>query len=122
MVIGVTAAADEGAVADAAGGFVQGASGGGAGGEVAVLVESYGSYGVVAIEAGLRRGFREVAAFCVVVRLICLVNLFGWCFRTFVVMSKNAAEGDVGKAGREAGLGFFEADALAVEDEFGVVE
>ena len=52
-VVGVAAAADEGAVADAAGGFVEGATGGGAGGEVAVLVEGDGAYGVVGVEGGV---------------------------------------------------------------------
>jgi hypothetical protein len=49
-VVGVAAATDEGGVADAAGGFVEGASGGGGGGEVAVAVEGYGAYGVVAVK------------------------------------------------------------------------
>ena len=52
-VVGVAAAADEGAVADAAGGFVEGAAGGGAGGEVAVLVEGDGADGVVGVEGGV---------------------------------------------------------------------
>ncbi len=52
-VVGVTAAADEGAVADAAWGFAEGSSGGGSGGEVAVLIQSHGSYGVVGVEGGV---------------------------------------------------------------------
>ncbi len=52
-IVGVAAAAYEGAVADAAGGFIEGASGGGAGGEVAVLVEGDGADGVVGVEGGV---------------------------------------------------------------------
>ena len=55
-VVGVAAAADEGGVADAAGGLGEGAAGGGGGGEVAVLVEGDGADGVVGVAWG-RSGF-----------------------------------------------------------------
>ncbi len=52
-VVGVAAAADEGAVADAAGSFAEGSAGGGAGGDVAELVEGDGADGVVGVEGGV---------------------------------------------------------------------
>jgi hypothetical protein len=51
-VVGIAAATDEGGVADAAGSFVEGASGGGAGGEIAVAVEGDSADGVVGVMAG----------------------------------------------------------------------
>ena len=51
-VVGVAAAADEAGIADAAGGFREGAPGRGSGGEVAVDVEGDGSYGVVRVLVG----------------------------------------------------------------------
>ena len=47
-----------------------------------------------------------------------ILQLFRRGFRTFVVVSQSAAEGDVGESGGEAGFCIFEADAFAVEDEF----
>src|ERR1035437_7229089 len=48
-IVGVAAATDEGGVADPAGSFVEGATGGGGGGEVAAGVEGYGADGVVGV-------------------------------------------------------------------------
>ena len=50
VVVGIAAAADQRGVADAAGSFVERASGGGGGGEVAVRVEGDGADGVVRVE------------------------------------------------------------------------
>ena len=54
-IVGVAAAADEGRVADTAGGLREGTTGAGGGGDVAVDVEGYGAYGVVGFEGA--RGF-----------------------------------------------------------------
>ena len=48
-IVGVASATDEGGVADAAGSFVEGASGGGAGGEIAVAVEGDCADGVMGV-------------------------------------------------------------------------
>ena len=53
-IVGVAAATDEGGVADAAGSLVEGASGGGSGGEIAMAVEGDCADGVVVL-----RGRRE---------------------------------------------------------------
>jgi hypothetical protein len=52
LVVGVAAAADEGRISDTAGRFVEGATGRGGGGEVAVGVQGDGSDGVVGVERG----------------------------------------------------------------------
>src|ERR1035437_7552603 len=51
-IVGVAAAADQRGVADTAGSFVERATGGGGGGEVAAGVESDGANGVVGVVAG----------------------------------------------------------------------
>ena len=63
-IVGVAAATDEGRVADAAWGFVEGASGGGGGGEIAAGVEGDGAHGVVAADPSRRAvssSFRQVS-------------------------------------------------------------
>jgi hypothetical protein len=108
-VVGVAAAADEGAVADTAGGFGERAAGGGAGGEVAVGVEREGADGVVGVQGGI--GDAE---------------LLGQGVIEFVIESdlldRCTGEGGVRVAG---GFGVLEVDeslALAGDDEFGVVD
>jgi hypothetical protein len=54
-IVGIAAAADEGRIADAAGGLVEGSSDRSGGGEIALGVESYGSDGVMGVESW-RRG------------------------------------------------------------------
>ena len=112
LIVRIAAAADERAVADAAGGLVEGASGGGGGGEVAVLVERHGTYGVVRFTPRTWTFPRGPG----------IGRLAGGRFGAFVVVGQRAAEGDVGKSGGEAGLGFPEPNALAVEDELPVVD
>jgi len=117
-IVSITTATDEGGVADAAGRLVEGASGGGGGGEVALGVEGDGADGVVAAKAGgVRVGWkgsfppqrqRPVAG--------------DPGFRAFVVVEDVAGEGFVGQSGGLADLGMGEALAFAVEDEFGVVD
>jgi hypothetical protein len=55
-IVGVAAATDEGGIADAAGGFVEGATGGSGCGEVAAGVESDCADGIVGVKAW-ERGF-----------------------------------------------------------------
>jgi len=57
-IVGVAAASDERGVADTAGSFVEGSTGGGGGGEVAAGVESDGADGVVAVQMRREGGFR----------------------------------------------------------------
>src|ERR1039457_5945634 len=58
-IVGVAAATDEGGVADTAGSFVEGASGGGGGGEIAKGIEGYGADGVVRTPHGVLAGRAE---------------------------------------------------------------
>ena len=94
-VVGIASAPDEGGVADTAGSFVEGAAGGGGCGKVAVDVEGDGADGVVRVEGGLGG---------------------------FVIAEDVPGEGFVGESGGLAFFGRVEAFALAVEDEFGVVD
>jgi len=107
-IVSVAAATDEGGIADAAGRFVERATGGSGGGEVAMDIESDGADGVVTAEtAGI-------------------VN--GGCLGVLVVVEDGleggieAGEGVVAEAGGLAALGMSEALALTVEDQFGVVD
>ncbi len=108
-VVGVAAAADEGAVADAPGSFAEGAAGGGAGSEVAVLVESDGADGVMGVERGVvgAESFRERGLD------------FGF---EGGLLGGSTAEGGVGVAEGFRALEGHEAFALAGDDEFGVVD
>ena len=98
-IVCIAAATDEGRVADAAGGLVEGAAGGGGSGEVAVGVEGYGADGVVGVHVRVEGGLGVL-----------------------VVAKDLAGEGFVGEAGGLAGLCVFEAFAFAIEDQLGVVD
>lgn len=54
-VVGVASATDEGGVTDAAGGFVEGASGGGCGSEIAARIEGDSAHRIVALRIGRGR-------------------------------------------------------------------
>jgi len=140
-IVGIAAATDQRGVADTAGSFVEGSTGGGGGGEVAAGVEGNGADGIVrpqrrrpvaggpVVLRGVLAGRAE--AFGVSHRVCGLtVGFVAWecSFRTFVIVedgvqdSFGAGEGLVREAGGFAKLGVGEAFALAVEDEFGVVD
>jgi hypothetical protein len=108
-VVCVAAAADEGAVADAAGSFGEGAAGGGSCGDVAELVEGYGAYGVVGVEGGVvdAEFFGEGGDD---------LGLNGELFDGIT------GEGGVGFTGGFGSLEGHEAFAFAGNDEFGVVD
>ena len=122
-IVSVAAAADQGGVADAAGGFVEGASGGGCGGEIALAVEGYGADGVVAPLRGvLVLALRAVLVLALravfVLEEICGSDC---CFGALVVMEADSGEGGVIEAGGMTELCVGEALAFAIEYEFAVI-
>ena len=130
-IVGVAAASDEGGVADAAGSFVEGASGGGSGSEIAVAVEGDGADGVVRVVGGRRAAFGTgLRAVLVLEKSVGADGGFPphrpgpvegdpgfWAFVVF-----EAGEGVVSESGCLALLGEGQAGAFAIEDEFAVVD
>ena len=125
-VVGITAAPDEGRVADATGGFVEGAAGGGGGGQIAACVEGNGTHGIVAFYVGGRRwvlrlpGPQMRGTWGTQLLLGTSNGRIECGLGVFIVAV--SGEGGIGEAGGLAGLCIGEALAFAIEDEFGVID
>ena len=119
-VVGIAAATDEGGVADAAWGFVEGSAGGSGGSEVAARIESDRTHRIVVL-AG------RAEAFGVALRAVLVLDEFGgWSSGiegsggVFVVAV--AGEGGIGEAGGGTGPCLGESLTFAIEDEFAVID